>query len=58
MIEIYYAYNNISKKNKDKYKKTCKEKKIEEYILENNNNNMNINILLDNIKTKKMLSNI
>ena len=40
-----------------KIRTNIKKHKIEEYILENNNN-MNINILLDNIKTKKMLSNI
>ena len=46
-----YVYNNIYKKNKAEFKKYCKEAKIEEYILENNN--MYIDILLDDINQKK-----
>ena len=46
-----YVYNNIYKKNKAEFKKYCKEAKIEEYILENNN--MYIDILLDDINPKK-----
>ena len=41
-----YIYNNYCKKDKEKFKNYCRDANIEEYLLENNNNYLDI--LIDN----------